>query len=61
LQDGSTLTVTIQLWKTGQGQEIEGVGLEPDLTVELDPAALAEGRDSQLQAALDYLKAKLGG
>jgi carboxyl-terminal processing protease len=61
LQDGSNLTLAFQACRSGQGQEIEGVGLEPDLTVELDPAALAEGRDSQLQAALDYLKAKLGG
>jgi carboxyl-terminal processing protease len=61
LQDGSTLAVTTQLWKTSQGMEIEGVGLEPDLAVDLDPGALAEGRDTQLQAAIDYLKTKLGG
>jgi carboxyl-terminal processing protease len=61
LNDGSLLTVAVEARRSGQGQEIEGVGLEPDLAVELDPAALAEGRDSQLQAALDYLKTKLGG
>ncbi|HZO29884.1 MAG TPA: S41 family peptidase [Chloroflexota bacterium] len=60
LQDGSTLTITVETWRTGKGQEIEGVGLEPDLTVELDPGALAEGRDTQLEAALTYLKEKIG-
>ena len=61
LQDGSILGVTVENCANGQGaQEIEGVGLEPDLTVDLDPAALAEGRDTQLEAALEYLKGKLG-
>ena len=60
LQDGSNLRITVENWRSGQGQEIEGVGLEPDLAVELDPAALAEGRDNQLDAALDYLKGLIG-
>jgi carboxyl-terminal processing protease len=60
LQDGSVLTVETRRCLSGQGQEIEHVGLEPDQTVELDPALLAEGKDSQLDAALTYLRSKLG-
>lgn len=60
LDDGSNLTIAVQAFRSGKGQEIEHVGLEPDLSVELDPAALAEGQDTQLEAALTYLKARLG-
>jgi len=60
LQDGSTLIVAVEFLRSGKGQEVEGVGLEPDLAVELDPGALAEGRDTQLDAALTYLKGKIG-
>jgi tricorn protease len=38
---------------------IEGVGVEPDMVVEDDPAALMEGRDPQLDAAIEYLKRKI--
>jgi carboxyl-terminal processing protease len=60
LQDGSILVIATESWRTGQGQEIEHVGLEPDQVVELDPSMLADGHDSQLDAALDYLRGKLG-
>ena len=35
---------------------IEGVGVQPDMVVEDDPAALMRGRDPQLDAAIGYLK-----
>jgi C-terminal processing protease CtpA/Prc len=60
LQDGSFLTVAVGMCKSGQGQEIEHVGLEPDQVVELDPAMLADGHDAQLDAAITYLRGKLG-
>ena len=60
LADGSTLTIAVVALRSGKGEEIEHVGLEPDLTVDLDMAALAEGRDTQMEAALAYLKRKLG-
>jgi carboxyl-terminal processing protease len=43
------------------GKVIDKVGVKPDTKVELDLALLrAEGRDSQLEAALSYLKQKTG-
>jgi C-terminal processing protease CtpA/Prc len=60
LQNGSTLQIAVAACRSGQGQEIEHKGLEPDLTVELDPAMLAEGMDAQLEAALSYLREKAG-
>ena len=38
---------------------IEGSGVQPDLVVEDDPAAIAAGRDPQLDRAIEYLKAQL--
>jgi carboxyl-terminal processing protease len=59
LQDGSSLNIAFLTQRTGKGAEIEHVGLDPDLPVELDFTALAEGRDTQLEAALDYLRGKI--
>lgn len=61
LDDGSTLTVAVQEFRSGRGQEIEHHGIAPDQVIELDPAALAQGKDSQLDAALTYLRSKVGG
>lgn len=56
LADGSGLAVTSLLIKSGQGKDLNGVGLEPDRNVPLDPQALRDGRDTQLEAALDYVR-----
>ena len=56
LADGSGLAVTVQVIKSGTGRTLNGVGLEPDQAVELDPALLRAGRDTQLDAAVEYLR-----
>jgi carboxyl-terminal processing protease len=55
LVDGSGLSITVEVIRSGRGETLNGVGLEPDLTVELDPQQLAAGRDNQLDAALQYV------
>jgi len=50
LRDGSTLHITTAIWLTPGGQPLDGVGLEPDQTVEEQP-----GRDAVLEAALRRL------
>jgi len=40
------------------GKVIEGHGVVPDIEVRLDRAALLEGKDSQLEAAVNYLTSK---
>ncbi len=45
-------------WVDGQWV-IEGPGVQPDVLVEDDPAALLAGRDPQLDRAIQYLKDKL--
>jgi carboxyl-terminal processing protease len=56
LADGSGLFITVQVIKSGQGKTLNEVGLEPDQVVELDQRQLAAGRDSQLDAALTYVR-----
>jgi carboxyl-terminal processing protease len=56
LADGSGILVTVQMINTPTGKVINGTGLEPDQVVELDPAQFRAGKDSQLEAALSYVR-----
>jgi carboxyl-terminal processing protease len=55
LSDGSHLRLTIAQWFTPNGDLIEGGGLSPHIEVPLTEEDLAEGRDPQLDRALEYL------
>ncbi|MBR6542647.1 MAG: S41 family peptidase [Anaerotignum sp.] len=66
LPDGSGLNVTIQKYYTPNGTSIHGVGVAPDVTVELPEVyqntslgMIPEGQDSQLQKALEVMGGKL--
>jgi len=48
---GEALKITIAEWLTPLGRKLEGIGVEPDIKVEL-----TSGRDEQLQKALDILR-----
>lgn len=56
LQDGSALSVTSLLIKSGQGNELDRIGVQPDEPVELDEHQLSLGRDNQLDSALAYIQ-----
>lgn len=56
LADGSGLLVTVQLITTPSGKVLNEVGLEPDQVVELDPVQFRSGKDTQLDAALTYVR-----
>lgn len=57
LQDGSMVKITIAKWLTPDGHLIDGVGLEPDITVELDLDKYLElDEDTQLDKAVELLK-----
>lgn len=55
LSNGGALYVTIARWLTPNGEQIEGVGLVPDIPVTLSEDDIANNRDTQLFAAIDYL------
>jgi carboxyl-terminal processing protease len=59
LSDGSSLHVTSARWLTPSGNQIDGVGLRPDVPV--DPAGAAQGSDPFLQAALGWLNGPRDG
>jgi len=58
LKDGSALYVTTARWLTPDKRLIEGVGLTPDIEVEITEEDIANGLDPQLDAAIDYIEAQ---
>lgn len=59
LDDGSAIKITIEDYYTPNGNNIHGVGITPDRVVELDEEAAKEGRDTQLEAAEEYIKSEI--
>jgi len=55
LSNGGALYVTIARWITPSGEQIEGVGLTPDIPITLTEDDIANNRDTQLYAAIDAL------
>lgn len=57
LQNGAGgVRVTIARWLTPNGRQISEVGLEPEYIVEMTPEDFTEGRDPQLDKAIEVLK-----
>ena len=53
--DGSGLIITTARWFTPNGQTISDVGITPDIEVARTADDIAEGRDPQMDKALDVL------
>ena len=59
LSDGSSLKVTIAHWYTPNGRSISKDGIQPDVEIELNLEKYkADGTDTQLNGALDYLNGR---
>ena len=57
LSDGSCIKLTTNEYYTPSGAAINGVGITPTIEVELDPDLyFDEGRDTQIEAAVEYLE-----
>jgi len=56
LADGSSLKVTVADWLTPKGEHITGKGLTPDIEVEMTEQDYNEGKDPQLDKALEIIK-----
>ena len=57
LSDGSGIKFTTDQYFTPNGTAINGVGIAPDIEVELDvDAYIEDGTDNQLEAAIEYLE-----
>jgi len=56
LEDGSSLKITVAKWLTPNGNLIADVGLEPDIKVEMTEKDYDEGKDPQLDKAIEIIK-----
>lgn len=57
LSDGTGVKYTVRHYFTPNGHDIHGVGIKPDIEVDLDKKLYeSEGIDSQLEAAVKHLK-----
>lgn len=60
LMDGGTITAPrIALWSFEGAYEVENQGVAPDIEVEVDPALWRQGRDAQLERAVQVLLQEL--
>lgn len=59
LSDKSSIHVTIAEWLTPNKTQISGRGLTPDVQVSISSDDAKAGNDTQLQAAIKYLKDKM--
>ncbi|MCR5594445.1 MAG: S41 family peptidase [Lachnospiraceae bacterium] len=61
LSDGSAVKLTVSAYYLPGGDNIQGTGIEPDVTVELDvDAYYDEGIDTQLDKAIEVMNEKVG-
>ncbi len=56
LQDGSFLKITVANWLTPKGELITGKGLEPDIQVGLSDEDFNQGKDPQLDKAIEIIQ-----
>lgn len=62
MEDGTGMKITVAKYYTRGGQDINKVGITPDVEAELDTEAYTEYNiDSQLDRAIEVLEEKLGG
>ncbi len=59
LSDGSAIYISIGHWYTPNGRQIEGNGLTPDIVVNTTEQDIQQGKDPQLDQAIEYIKSKL--
>lgn len=57
MEDGTALKLTVSAYFTPAGRNIHGVGIEPDIEIEMDYEQYAEdGTDNQLDKAIEVLE-----
>lgn len=54
--DGSSIRMTIAKWLTPDERDIHGVGITPDIVVEITDEDIENKYDSQKEAAIEYLE-----
>ena len=59
LSNGGAISVTIARWYMPDGTLIHGIGIKPDIEVEYTEEDFENGKDPQLDAAIDFLTGDL--
>ncbi len=60
LEDGTALKLTVSAYYTPSGENIHGIGIEPDIELEYDyELAEEQGIDNQLEKAIEVLEGKI--
>jgi carboxyl-terminal processing protease len=59
VNDEGAVRVTIARWLTPKGRQIHEVGLAPDFPIELTEQDIKDGKDTQLDKAVEVLTKKL--
>lgn len=55
----TSVKITVAHWLTPSGKQINKIGISPDIEVDLTADDIKDGRDPQLEKALETLKSKL--
>ena len=59
-EDGTGVKLTISNYYTPNGNNINGVGIKPDVEIELDTDLYSEdGTDTQLETAIEIVKGEM--
>jgi len=61
LSDGSSIILSVQGWFTGEGRDMEGSGIRPDVIVARSIRDLHEAKDPQLDKGVEMLLLQLEG
>jgi C-terminal processing protease CtpA/Prc len=61
VSEGYYLILPVGGYLTWQGARLEGTGVRPDIEVPLSYDAICQGRDDQLEAAIECLRANVAG
>jgi carboxyl-terminal processing protease len=61
LNDGTAVKLTVSSYYTPSGNNIHGIGIEPDVEVEFDADAYKDGVDNQLEKAKEVLAEMING
>jgi tricorn protease len=59
MDGGMVMAPSIAVWNPNGTQDVENRGVPPDIEVSLDPAAVRQGRDPQLEKAIEVVMQEL--
>ena len=59
MDGGVVMAPSVAIWNPNGTMDVENHGVAPDIEVELDPAAVRQGHDPQLEKAMEVVMQEL--